>query len=269
MTRSTGSPARWQGRRLVSVDLAILLPAFLAGLLVLSTHVPLGQLVLERGIVFIDLAIAQVAGLGVVAADAMGWEPHGWSVQVSAVAAALLAAAFLIWTERHLAAFQEALIGVVFVVAASAEILLLSYNPHGAEHLKDLLVGQILWVAPGELLPVLALYSAVLMAMRFFDLRRQRVTFYALFAVTITASVQLVGVFLVFASLIVPALAAQAAPHLLRLFVGYVVGVLGYVLGLLASALYDFPTGAAIVCLLAAVGASTALVLSRAVPKMG
>jgi zinc/manganese transport system permease protein len=70
---------------LASADLAILLPAFLAGLLVLSTHVPLGQLVLERGIVFIDLAIAQVAGLGVVAADAMGWEPHGWSVQFSAV----------------------------------------------------------------------------------------------------------------------------------------------------------------------------------------
>src|SRR3954447_12958604 len=104
----------------------ILLPAFLAGLLVLATHVPLGQLVLERGIVFTDLAIAQVAGLGVVAADAMGWEPNGWSVQVSAVVAALLAAAFLIWCERRLAAFQEAVIGVVFVVAASAEIVLLS-----------------------------------------------------------------------------------------------------------------------------------------------
>src|SRR5205807_9916308 len=96
------------GRPLASADLAILLPAFLAGLLVLSTHVPLGQLVLERGIVFIDLAIAQVAGLGVVVADAMGWEPNGWSVQISAVVAALLAAAFLIWSERHLAAFQEA-----------------------------------------------------------------------------------------------------------------------------------------------------------------
>ena len=71
-------------------EMAILLPAFLAGLLVLATHVPLGQLVLERGIVFIDLAIAQVAGLGVVVADAMGWEPQGWSVQISAVSAALL-----------------------------------------------------------------------------------------------------------------------------------------------------------------------------------
>jgi len=249
---------------LASADLEILLPAFLAGLLVLSTHVPLGQLVLERGIVFIDLAIAQIAGLGVVTADAMGWEPNGWSVQVSAVAAALLAAAFLIWSERHLAAFQEAVIGVVFVVAASAEIILLSYNPHGAEHLKDLLVGQILWVEPAQLVPVAVLYALVVAALIFLDLRRRRVTFYALFAVTITASVQLVGVFLVFASLIVPALAAHAAPRRLRLTAGYAVGFTGYVLGLLASANYDFPTGAAIVCLLAAVGATAAVALGRA-----
>ena len=247
---------------MAGVDFAILLPAFLAGLLVLSTHVPLGQLVIERGIVFIDLAIAQVAGLGVVTADAMGWEPHGWSVQVSAVVAALLAAAFLIWSERRLATFQEALIGVVFVVAASAEIILLSYNPHGAEHLKDLLVGQILWVEPGQLLPVLVLYTVVLGAAKVLDLRQRHAPFYGLFAMTITASVQLVGVFLVFASLIVPALAAQAAPQRLRLPVGYAVGLAGYVLGLLASALYDFPTGAAIVCLLAAVGALAAVVLS-------
>jgi zinc/manganese transport system permease protein len=253
---------------LASADLAILLPAFLAGLLVLSTHVPLGQLVLERGIVFIDLAIAQVAGLGVVAADAMGWEPNGWSVQVSAVVAALLAAAFLIWSERRLAAFQEAVIGVVFVVAASAEIVLLSYNPHGAEHLKDLLVGQILWVERGQLLPVLVLYAGVLAVAMFLDLRRRRVAFYALFAVTITASVQLVGVFLVFASLIIPALAAHAAPSRLRLPTGYVIGLTGYVLGLLASALYDFPTGAAVVCLLAAVGAVAAVVLSRVIPRV-
>ena len=123
-----------------------------------------GQLVLERGIVFIDLAIAQVAGLGVVAADAMGWEPQGWSVQVSAVSAALLSAAFLLWSERRFAAMQEAVIGVVFVVAASAEIILLGFNPHGAEHLKDLLVGQILWVEPRQLIPVAILYAIVLAA---------------------------------------------------------------------------------------------------------
>lgn len=237
------------------VELGILIPAFLAGLLVLATHVPLGQLVLERGIVFIDLAIAQAAGLGVVAANAMGWEPHGWSVQVSAVAAALLSAAFLLLTERRLGALQEAVIGAVFVVAASAELIVLSFNPHGAEHLKDLLVGQILWVDPTQLVPVAAIYAAVLAAFFAFDLRRQRALFYLLFAVAITASVQLVGIFLVFASLILPALAASGVSPRWRLAFGYGVGLAGYALGLLSSALWDAPTGAAIVCTLAFVTA--------------
>jgi zinc/manganese transport system permease protein len=230
--------------------MAILLPAFLAGLLVLATHVPLGQLVLERGIVFIDLAIAQVAGLGVVVADAMGWEPQGWSVQVSAVSAALVSAAFLLWSERRMGALQEAVIGVVFVVAASAELILLGFNPHGAEHLKDLLVGQILWVEPRQLIPVAAVYAAVLAGIALFDLRRQRSLFYLLFAVTITVSVQLIGVFLVFASLILPALAASSVSRH-RLGVAYGVGLAGYSLGLLSSFVSDLPTGAAIVCALA------------------
>lgn len=245
------------------VELSILLPAFLAGLLVLATHVPLGQLVLERGIVFIDLAIAQVAGLGVVAADAMGWEPQGWSVQISAVAAALLAALFLLSSERRFAAVQEAIIGVVFVVAASAELIILGFNPHGAEHLKDLLVGQILWVEPRQLIPVAVLYGGVLLAFFLFDLRRQRALFYLLFALTITASVQLVGIFLVFASLIVPALAAWAASPRRRLAVGYLVGLCGYVLGLVGSALWDVPTGAAIVCALAATAVAALLLAGR------
>jgi zinc/manganese transport system permease protein len=241
------------------VELSILLPAFLAGLLVLATHVPLGQLVLERGIVFIDLAIAQVAGLGVVAADAMGWEPQGWSVQISAVSAALLTAAFLLWSERRFALLQEAIIGVVFVFAASAELIVLGFNPHGAEHLKDLLVGQILWVEPRQLVPVAVLYGAVVAAFFCFDLRRRRALFYALFAVTITASVQLIGVFLVFASLILPALAATGTPRSWRLPVAYAIGLAGYALGLIASALWDVPTGAAVVCALALVVAAAAL----------
>src|SRR5437763_10556112 len=227
-TRSSGSSPGWRGPPVAGVELSILLPALLAGLLVLATHVPLGRLVLERGIVFIDLAIAQVAGLGVVAADAMGWEPQGWSVQLSAAAAALLAAACLLWSERRLAAVQEAVIGVVFVVAASAELIVLSFNPHGAEHLKDLLVGQILWVEPRELLPVAVLYAGVLAMFLIFDLRRQRALFYLLFAVTITASVQLVGIYLVFASLILPALAASGLTSRRGLLYGYITGLAGY-----------------------------------------
>jgi zinc/manganese transport system permease protein len=236
--------------------LEIVLPAFLTGLLVLATHVPLGKLVLDRGIVFIDLAIAQVAGLGVVIADFAGWEPTGWSVQASAVGAALVSAGFLIWSEKHLAALQEAVIGVVFVVAASAEVLLLNYNPHGAEHLKDLLVGQILWVVPSDLVPVAILYAVIVIFILFVDLARRRVLFYALFALTVTASVQLVGVFLVFASLIIPALTARSWNTKRPLAVAYAIGLAGYVLGLLSSAFLDLPTGAAIVCALALLAAA-------------
>jgi len=231
-------------------------------MLVLATHVPLGRLVLERGIVFIDLAIAQVAGLGVVAADAMGWEPQGWSVQFSAAAAALLAATALLWSERRLAAVQEAVIGVVFVVAASAELILLSFNPHGAEHLKDLLVGQILWVEPRELLPIAVLYAGVLAAFLLFDLRRQRALFYLVFAITITASVQLVGIYLVFASLILPALASAGIMSRHGLALGYAAGLIGYVLGLAGSGLSDVPTGAAIVCALAVTAGLTGVLRS-------
>lgn len=233
-------------------------PAFLAGLLVLATHVPLGRLVLERGIVFIDLAVAQVAGLGVVAASLAGFEPNGWSVQASAVAAALLCAFFLIWSEKRLGSVQEAVIGVVFVVAASAEIILLSFNPHGAEELKDLLVGQILWVLPEQLIPVAGIYAGVLAVWLTVDLRKRRGLFYCLFAVTITAFVQLVGVFLVFASLILPALAGLKARR--GLLTGYLVGLAGYALGLVASATLDFPTGAAVVCALALVTGGVAVV---------
>ncbi|MDD4881588.1 MAG: metal ABC transporter permease, partial [Gallionellaceae bacterium] len=118
------------------LDAGILGPAMVAGLLVLATHVPLGLQVLKRGIVFIDLAIAQIAGIGVIAADAMGWEPQGWAVQVAAVSAALLGALVLTYSEKRWPQIQEALIGVLFVLAAYLGILLLADNPHGGEHLK-------------------------------------------------------------------------------------------------------------------------------------
>ena len=121
----------------------------------------------------------------------------------------LISAAFLLWSERRFAALQEAIIGVVFVFAASAELILLGFNPHGAEHLKDLLVGQILWVEPRQFVPVAVLYagSGCVLLLR---PAAAAGLFYLLFAVTITASVQLIGVFLVFASLILPALAAAS-----------------------------------------------------------
>ncbi|MBI3777602.1 MAG: metal ABC transporter permease [Gammaproteobacteria bacterium] len=237
-----------------ALDISILGPAFVAGLLVLATHVPMGQQVLARGIVFIDLAIAQIAGLGVIAADGMGWEPQGFAVQIAAVGAALLGALLLTFTEKRWPEVQEALIGVLFVLAACAGILLLASNPHGGEHLKDLLVGQILWVSYGQLLPV-ALLTAVILALWFgMGKHLGRIGFYAMFALAVTASVQLVGVYLVFASLIIPALASRFHSARRRLVMGYAVGILGYAIGLALSALLDLPSGAVVVWALAACG---------------
>lgn len=229
-----------------AVDFSILWPALVAGLLVTATHVPLGTQVLGRGIVFIDLAIAQIAGLGVVAADLLGFEAHGWAVQVSALSAALAGALLLTWTEKRWPDVQEALIGVIFILAASGALILLASNPHGAEHLKELLVGQILWVNP-ERLPWVAVAYAVILLM-WFTLRDRMgpIGFYSLFACTVTLSVQLVGLYLVFTSLIVPALATRTLKQR-RLVAGYGVGAAGYALGLLVSALTDWPSGPAIV----------------------
>jgi zinc/manganese transport system permease protein len=230
-----------------TLQLSILVPAFLAGMLVLATHVPLGQQVLNRGIVFIDLAIAQVAGLGVTAASAFGFEAEGWRVQAAAVSAALLGAVLLTWTEKIWPEVQEALIGVLFVVAASIELLILANNPHGGEHLKDLLVGQILFVSPAKLIPVAILYAVALLAWFGFRKRLGQIGFYVLFALVVTQSVQLVGIYLVFASLIVPALAARRFPENIRLVIGYAAGFFGYAAGLIVSFLTDLPTGAVVV----------------------
>jgi zinc/manganese transport system permease protein len=234
-------------------SLAILWPALVAGLLVTATHVPLGNQVLERGIVFIDLAIAQVAGLGVISADALGWEPAGAAVQVAALSAALACALLLTWTERRWPEVQEAIIGVIFVLASSAAVLLLAKNPHGGEHLKDLLVGQILWVNPAQLLPVALIYGVLLALWFRLGARLGRIGFYAIFACSVTVSVQLVGLYLVFVTLVVPALATwYSRRH--RLSKGYLIGGLGYALGLIASLAADLPSGPMIVCAIIALG---------------
>jgi zinc/manganese transport system permease protein len=228
----------------VSAELGLLAPAFLTGLLVLATHVPLGLGVLARGILFIDLAVAQFAGLGVILAHFLGWE-SAWAVQGAALGMALLGAALLHQSEKRWPQRQEAVIGVAFVVSASLAILLLAHDPQGGEHLRDLLAGQILWTTWSDL-PVLVGATALVLAAWFGGLKDSPLGFYLLFAAAITASVQVMGVYLVFASLIIPALAARG-----RLIRGYGVGAAGYALGLLASYLLDLPAGAAIVVALA------------------
>ena len=234
-----------------AVDLGILVPAFLAGLIVLATHVPLGAQVLRKGIVFIDLAIAQIAALGVVVAGLLDVPPDGWALQAAAAAAALCGALLLDWTEKKWPAVQEAQIGVVFVLAATAGILLLSKNPHGGEHLRDLLAGQILWVGYARLaIPGLATLAIVAL---WFGLQARLSPrgFYLLFAFAVTVSVQLVGVYLVFATLIVPSLGSRNHAPARRLPLAYAIGIGGYAIGLVLSAALDLPSGALIVWCLA------------------
>jgi len=234
-----------------ALDWSILGPALIAGLLVTATHVPLGMQVLARGIVFIDLAIAQIAGCGVLIADRLGFEAEGIAVQVSALAAALAGALALTWTEKIWPEVQEAVIGVAFVLGATGGVLLLASNPHGSEHLRDLLVGQILWAQPARLIWAALVYAAVLAV--WFGARERvgRVGFYVLFALAVTVSVQLVGLYLVFATLIVPPLATRRmARH--QLAAAWALGALGYAVGLAVSTLTDLPSGPVIVWALVA-----------------
>jgi zinc/manganese transport system permease protein len=240
-------------------ELSIILPAFVAGLLVLATHVPLGRRVLERGIIFIDIAIAQFASLGVVAAHILHLE-SAWVTQAAAFTAALGGAALLNLSERLWPDVQEALIGGSFVVVSSLVILLLAHDPHGGEQLQEMLVGQILWTTWNDLLPLAGISALVLIAWFGFGLQRSRAGFYLLFALAVTMSVQMVGVYLVFASLILPALAVRRTGVSRGLIIGYAIGALGYGIGLLLSLWFDLPSGAIIVCTLATCAAVPPLI---------
>jgi zinc/manganese transport system permease protein len=248
-------------------DWTIIGPAMAAGLLVLSTHVPLGQVVLQRGIIFIDLAIAQVAALGVIAAGFMGWEENVYAVQAAAVGAALLAAVGLQWTESRWPEIQEALIGNLFILAATGSVLLLAEHPHGGDYLKDLLVGQILWTTWQMLIPIAILYAVLLSIWYFGRARLGRAVFYGTFAFAITASVQVVGVYLVFASLILPALATRRMSGPFRLLVGYLTGSLAFLAGIVISALFDLPTGAVTVWTMAVMALAVGLLIGRQVRR--
>lgn len=233
----------------------------LAGLLILATHVPLGREVLRRGIIFIDLAVAQIAALGVIAAITLEHDGNYWLTQGLAISCAVLGAAMIHAFERNWPDIQEALIGITFVLAASAGMLLLASDPHSAEHLSGLLAGQLLWVTPDQLLHAAVIYLPVLLL--WFRLGAGRLRFYLLFAVTVTVSVQLAGVFLVFASLIIPAVAVRHLQRGRALFTGYLLGVVAYATGLLCSLWFDLPAGPAIVWLLALTAVFVGLVLRR------
>lgn len=227
--------------------LGLIAPALAAGLTVAVTHVPLGQEVLRRGIIFIDLAIAQIAALGVVVAELSFPDAGRGLASAAALAFALAGSCFFRLAERFAPRYQEALIGSAFVVTAALILLLLADDPHGGEEVKSILAGQILWVE-WESLGVFALVSMIILY-GWFALRMVRGPFfYVLFPLAVTFSVQLVGVYLVFASLILPALAAAPWGEGTRLLMGYAAAAIAVSGGIVASLALDMPTGPALVC---------------------
>jgi zinc/manganese transport system permease protein len=242
-----------------TLELSILLPSFVAGLLILATHIPFGMRVLQRGVIFADIAIAQIAGLGVIIAALLELNHEPLLVQLIAASSALCGAGLLAWIERSAPEVKEAYIGLTFILSASLGILLMSHDVHAGEHLKDLLVGQILWVSNEQLIVTAILSAALLIAWRTLRTSPSHFAFYGLFALAVTASVQLVGIYLVFASLIVPALATHRL-QAQRMVYAAVIGIAGYALGLLLSVWFDLPAGVTIVCAMAVIGLLVAII---------
>ena len=244
--------------------LGIMAPALAAGAMVALTHAPLGVEVLRRGIVFIDLAVAQIAGLGLVVASLFSGPQQGWAAQATALFAALGAAFLFRQAEKWIPRQLEAVIGSSFVLAASLTLLALSDSPFGGEEIKSLLSGQILFVTWEDILTHAPVYAFIL-ALWFLRPRvRGGVWFYLLFAAAITSSVQLVGVYVVFASLILPALGAVGAAS--QTAAAWTVGAVSVAAGTVAATLLDAPAGPVLVASYCVV-ATSALVFRNAVSE--
>lgn len=250
--------------------LVFLGPALALCFVIASIHVYLGMHVLAREVIFVDLSLAQLAALGATAAAALtseeepGWPAHAMALGFTIVGAAVFA--FTRRARRHVS--QEAIVGIVYAVASAVTVLVVSHSPHGAEHIKDILVGSLLnttWTNVWQT----ALAYAVLGAIQLFFARRfiaiswrpdeaeqgSRFVelwdfgFYVLFGLVIAISVRFAGILLVFSFLIVPAVITGLFVERLlkRLIFGWGVAIAASALGIWASWTWDFPTGAAIV----------------------
>ena len=213
--------------------------------MIVLTHVPLGIEVLKRGIIFIDLAIAQVAGLGLIATNFFFIEPHPLLPQLVALTCAILAGLLFHKVEIKIPKQQEAIIGVTFIFAASIAILLLANHPSGGEEIRHLLSGQILFVTWLDVAKHTPIYILILAVWFFKKKYRNNIGFYLLFALAVTSSVQLVGIYVVFASLILPALAVINISNPYKL--GWLCGIISVIAGIFLAILFDAPAGPVIV----------------------
>jgi len=256
---------------------------FLACLVLTAIHVYLGLHVLARGVIFVDLALAQVAALGVTIAFLAGHAIQSEAAYWYALAFTLGGAAlFAASRTRRAPVPQEAIIGIVYAVSAAAAVLVVDRAPQGGEHIKQILVGSILTVTPAEVGTLALLYAPIgvlhwlvrrpLLEISFDPegagarraVRAWDFVFYASFGVVVTSSVRLAGVLLVFAYLIVPATAAAALARSARgrLLVGWALGLLVSVAGLVASWTWDLPTGATVVVTFGVLVAAVAVALA-------
>jgi zinc/manganese transport system permease protein len=255
----------------VIADLVTILWApFLMCLVLTGIHAYLGVHVLAREVVFVDIAMAQIAAFGATVAFLAGHETDTWESYMYALSATLMGAVVLALTRsRQRRVSQEAVIGVVYAVSTAAAVLVADRSAHGAEQVRGMLVGNLLAVGPLEVAKVAGLYAIVGLAhwlcrRPFFlissdpdaayaagwRVRLWDFLFYASFGVVVASSVRIAGVLLVFSYLIVPALAATALGGSVRfrLLVGWSFGSVVSVLGMMASAAFDLPTGATVVC---------------------
>lgn len=254
----------------MSAFLDLMLKPFVACLILTGIHAYLGLHVIARGVIFVDLALAQVAAFGATVGFLWGFGLHSTASYLMALGFTFVGAAVFAATRlRKPLVPQEALIGIVYAVAAAAAILVLSRAPEGGEELKALLVGHLLFVEWPEIVKVLFLYSAIgllhwlvrkpllLISQRPEQAFAQRMRvrgwdflFYATFGFVVTSSVEMAGVLLVFSFLIVPAVCGVLLARTTgqRLLVGWLTGTLTSVVGVLGSYGWDLPTGATVVC---------------------
>jgi zinc/manganese transport system permease protein len=250
--------------------LEILAPAFVAALILTGIHSYLGVHVVERGVIFVDLSLAQIAALGGTVAYLAGFDLHSRAAYVFSLGFTMLGAAIFAFTRVHRKTRipQEAIIGIVYAVSAAAAVLVMSKATRETEHLKEMLVGNILSTGWPELARTAALYAAVgafhyVFRERFLLISRDEpeaerrgvnvrgwdFLFYVSFGFVVTSSVAIAGVLLVFSFLIVPSVASMLFSERLgvRLAIGWTMGAIVSAVGVLLSFEADLPTGAAIV----------------------
>jgi zinc/manganese transport system permease protein len=261
--------------------LSFLLAPFIASLILTGIHAYLGVHVVERGVIFVDLSLAQIAAFGTTVAALYGMEPHSTASYVISLIFTFLGAAVFSTIRGQKARIpQEAVIGICYAVASAAAILAMSKSVQETEHLKEMLVGNILTVSWHDVIKTAALYSAIglfhfLCRKKFLaismdhnkaeasgiSVRLWDFLFYASFGFVVTSSVAIAGVLLVFCYLIVPSVAAMLYSERIgtRLAIGWTMGTLVSALGVFLSLKIDLPTGATIVCTFAIVLIAMAL----------